>query len=175
MENEEIRVVEHDPAWGKKYRREAALLEPVFSKGDCEIEHIGSTAVDGLAAKPIIDIAIRIPTVADIPNMILPLAALGYQYEGEFGLPGRHFFTRGKPREYHLHIVDDTTDHWERWITFRDLLRRDPGVREEYLALKLGLADRFRAEREKYTAGKANFINAIVDAQRDGPGTKPGL
>jgi GrpB-like predicted nucleotidyltransferase (UPF0157 family) len=85
---------------------------------------------------------------------------------GEFGLPGRHFFIKGDPRAYHLHVVDSTTDHWQRWTTFRDLLRTDPLLLKRYERLKVALAGLYHSNREKYTAAKSSFINAVVEGRK---------
>jgi len=162
MEEQEIKLVSYTDNWAGKFTKEKARIEGILSSYPHLIEHIGSTAVPGIEAKPIIDIAVKIESLDLVPQFIDPLADIGYLYEGEFGLPGRHFFTRGSPREYHLHIVDHTTDHWTRWLTFRNLLRSDDAVRRTYVELKRTLAKEFRTERQKYTAGKSEFIDTML-------------
>ena len=162
MEEQQIDLVPYTADWVGKFEAEKAQIEQVLAPYPHAIEHIGSTAVPGIEAKPIIDIAVKIESLGIVPLLIIPLAGIGYQYDGEFGLPGRHFFTRGTPREYHLHIVDDTTDHWKRWIAFRTTLRADETARQAYMDLKRDLAAEFRTERQKYTAGKSDHIEAVL-------------
>lgn len=159
---EPVEVVPYRRAWRAMYRREARRLDAALGRRRHEIAHIGSTAVTGLAAKPIIDIAVRLRSTAQVRGLRRPLAALSYVYMGTFGLPGRHFFIKGSPRQYHLHVVDGRTEHWKRWIVFRDALRRDAALRKAYERLKTGLARRFRRHREKYTAAKTDFVDSVL-------------
>ncbi len=157
-----IDIVAYQDDWSDKYERERVRLYPVVKDVAKGIEHIGSTSVPGLAAKPIIDIAVHLATVKQVPELLEPLARLDYTYEGEYGLPGRHFFTKGEPRTFHLHLVDDTTNHWQRWITFRDLLRGDPKLCQAYQQLKGELARKYRFDRATYSDSKSDFINAAI-------------
>jgi GrpB-like predicted nucleotidyltransferase (UPF0157 family) len=162
MSADSIKIVSHRDEWRDKYEAEKAALSQALRRYDHTIEHIGSTGVDALDAKPIVDIAILVDSVERVPEIQNPLYALGYTYVGEYGLPGRHFFTKGDPREFHLHLVDRTTDHWNRWLRFREILKEDPAVRRRYQALKRALARKYRHEREKYTAGKTEFIDHVL-------------
>ena len=87
---------------------------------------------------------------------------LGYHYRGEYGLPGRHFFTKGHPATHHLHVVEQGSRHWVRWITFRDLLLKDAALRKRYAEHKAGLAVKFAQDRAGYTAAKDPFIRAAL-------------
>lgn len=157
-----IEVVPFQENWLVKYGQECAELYRVLKDQVQAVEHIGSTSVPGMDAKPIIDIAVHLSTVALVPRLVDRLATLNYVYQGEYGLPGRHFFIKGDPRAFHLHLVDDTTNHWRRWIAFRDLLRRDPELRETYKQLKHDLARKYKFQRALYSEGKSTFINAAV-------------
>ena len=157
-----IDIVAYQDDWSDKYERERVRLYPVVKDVAKGIEHIGSTSVPGMAAKPIIDIAVHLATVKQVPELLEPLARLDYAYEGEYGLPGRHFFTKGEPRAFHLHLVDDTTNHWQRWIVFRVLLRGDPKLCQAYQQLKCELARKYRFDRATYSESKSDFIDAAV-------------
>ncbi len=157
-----VDIVAFQDDWFDKYEQERLCLQAVVKDVAQGIEHIGSTSVRGLAAKPIIDIAVRLATVQQVPELLEALARLDYVYEGEYGLPGRHFFTKGEPRAFHLHLVDDTTNHWRRWIAFRDLLRRNPALCQAYQQLKCDLARKYRFDRALYSDSKSDFINAAV-------------
>ena len=164
MENYRIELVPYSDEWADDFTTAKAAIAETLAAYPHQIEHIGSTAIEGSVAKPIIDIAIKIKSVTIIPEINPLLASLSYESLGEFGLPGRHFFSKSAPKRIHLHIVDNTTDHWDRWLKFRNILRRDEDVRQEYQALKIELAEKHRFEREKYTAAKSEFINSIVDS-----------
>lgn len=129
-----------------------------------KIEHIGSTSVAGMAAKPIVDIAVLVPSVALVKEFVKPLAELSYEYMGEFNLPGRHFFTKRGAHQFNLHIVDEGSDHWQRWLKFRDISRADANVRREYMELKRSLVARFADDRASYTAGKSEFVNRVISS-----------
>lgn len=162
FEDEEIRLYPYNPEWPGMYERERRDLEQVLSDYSHEIAHIGSTAVKNMPAKNIIDIAVRLQSLSVIGELIPVFGGLGYRYLGEFGLAGREYFTRGKPRMYNLHVVDVKSDHWERWISFRNALREDADTRTAYLQLKRQLAGRHRHQRSRYTYGKSEFIDSVL-------------
>jgi GrpB-like predicted nucleotidyltransferase (UPF0157 family) len=162
MKKEEIKLVHYTTEWTAKYTLEKHKLVGVLKPYAYEIEHIGSTSVIHMTAKPIIDIAVKLETLNLVPQLIIPLSRLSYIYRGEYGLEGRHFFEKGAPRQFHLHIVDNNTDHWNRWLKFRQVLRQNKQVREEYTNLKTKLAQEYHHQREKYTQGKSDFINSII-------------
>ena len=145
------------------------------------VEHVGSTAVPGLAAKPIIDILIGLSHLEDAAVVIPPLEGLGYEYlpERELETPERRFLARPKtkPRTRHIHMVEVGSDFWERHLLFRDYLRTHPDAAREYASLKHALAARFRENREAYTEGKTAFVRRIQEAARSsrGDAVAPGL
>lgn len=166
MSEELIELLPHDDAWAERFAIEKQKIVPIFNRYSCQIEHIGSTSVPHLPAKPIIDIAVKVESVEIVLELVAPLSEVSYDYQGEYGLPGRHFFTKGKPREFHLHIVDDGTDHWERWVNFRGILTTNEAIRKEYLELKADLAEKYRFQREKYTEGKTLFIDSVLHGEK---------
>lgn len=165
LESKTVRLVPSDARWPALYREEALRIgEAVAAAGlpPLALEHVGSTSVAGLAAKPVLDIAAgRAPGVA--PARYVPvLESLGYIYRGESGLPGRDFFRRGELRSHHLHLVEHGGAHWERYLRFRDALRADPVLRDEYAKLKLALAARYPSDRESYIDGKTAFVEGVL-------------
>ncbi len=158
----EVRLVEHDPAWAGCFRRERLRLRRALGPRLLAVEHIGSTAVPGLPAKPIIDLAIRVRRFRNLPSLIHLLAALGYRHQGEHGLPGRQFFVRGDPVTHHLHVVAARSPHWAVWLALRDRLRADPAARARYAAGKRRLARRFAHRRADYTRGKTPLVQALL-------------
>lgn len=152
------------------FAEEEERLRVAVGEHALAVEHVGSTAICGLRAKPIIDIAVAVREIADAGKCVMPLEGIGYEYRGEQGLAGRHFFGKGEPRTHHLHMVEAGSDFWRSHLLFRDYLRRHREVRERYEELKQGLAQRHEADREAYTEGKAAFIAGVLDAAR-GSGT----
>ena len=165
--DEPVTLVEHDPRWADRFSEERDLLEPVLSRWLLGgIHHVGSTAVPGLDAKPIIDI---LAGVQDLPNSldaIEPLAALEYRY-APYRTDEMHWFCKPDPtrRTHHLHLVPSTSPRFEAELAFRDHLRAHPRRAAEYGALKRRLAVRFRHDRQAYTDAKASFITATLRNQ----------
>ncbi len=162
----EIVIADYDPSWPHAFEAERARLSSALGDSAVEIEHVGSTAVTGLAAKPIIDIAIGVRDYGTADELTPLLEALGYVCCGEAGLRGRLFFRKGNPRTHHLHVVEHGGEIWERTLLFRDLLRADSALAEEYAALKRWLAFRHRHEPEKYGPAKEPFIESVLDRHR---------
>ena len=167
----DIVVVEYDPSWPARYERErAGIVEALgdVMEGVVAVEHVGSTAVPGLAAKPIIDIIVGVRELPVGEGCIQPLESLGYEYRGllETGIPGRYYFRKGNPRSHHLHMVQHGTEFWQRHLLFRDLLRERPAVAQEYASLKKELALQYRTDRLAYTEAKTPFIDAALARER---------
>ena len=127
------------------------------------IEHIGSTAVPGLAAKPIIDFDVVIASPSDLSEAIRLLGRIGYVHEGDLGIAGREAFLSppGGPA-HHLYVLSAGATELRRHLEFRDALRADEVLRVKYTALKRSLAQAHQHDRASYTAGKSAFINSIV-------------
>ncbi len=162
-----VEVVAYDPTWVELYADEearvrAALGDLVDGGALEELEHVGSTSVPGLTAKPTIDIMGRIHPYPPSDESIAAIEALGYTWRGEYGLPGRTYFTKG-PHDYHLHLVGFDSEHWERHRVFRDYLRASESACRRYAALKVDLAERFRFDRPAYQDGKTELIHALYD------------
>jgi len=164
---EPVVIVEYDPRWPKMYDAEAALIRRAMGDRLVAIEHVGSTAVPGLAAKPIIDIMAGVRALADAEACIGSLEVEGYDYvpQHEGAMPERRYFDRtgASGRTVHLHVVETTSDFWNRHILFRDHLRAHPETAEEYAALKRRLAGIHAAQRDAYTEGKTPFIRSIEE------------
>ena len=171
-----ITVDDYTPEWASKFMKEKELLLGAVGSFPCisDIQHIGSTSVPGLAAKPIIDIAIGTTSFEEAVVCIEPISALGYRYRGEAGIPRRHLFVKENPdtvdsaylRTHHVHILEVANDEWTRHLIFRDALRSNPDLVEQYTALKRELARRFIDNTIAYTEGKTDFIMGVVNRQR---------
>jgi GrpB-like predicted nucleotidyltransferase (UPF0157 family) len=159
---DEIEIVPYDPTWPRKYEEgRTEILAALGGTVSC-IDHIGSTAVPGLDAKPIIDIMLGLRIFPPAPNHIASLQGLGYEYLGEYGIPNRHFFRKGMPRSHHLHVVRPESQFWKSHVAFRDLLRAQPALRRDYVSLKLKLALQFRRDPEGYADAKGDFIRRAL-------------
>jgi GrpB-like predicted nucleotidyltransferase (UPF0157 family) len=158
--SERVELSDHDPSWAELFEAERLQLAPIFAGRAVAIEHIGSTSVPELCAKPIVDILVGLREPALTEEEIEAMEGLGYQYLGEYGLPGRLFFRKGDPRTHNVHVVDHGGEHWERQLLFRDALRSDPEERRSYDAFKRRLAAEGHS-REVYTELKTPFIREI--------------
>ena len=160
-------IEQYDPNWPRQFEREKVLLGRVFSAVNVSIEHVGSTAIPNMGAKPIIDIMIGVACLTEIESRIPNLEAIEYRYvpKCEAELPERRYFRKPftGPSTHHLHCVCRDTAFWNRHILFRDYLREHPNVAADYLRLKLELAKQHRADRTAYTKAKSTFIESILE------------
>jgi GrpB-like predicted nucleotidyltransferase (UPF0157 family) len=159
MPSDTVELVEYDPSWAELFEGERLALMPIFDGQAVGIEHIGSTSVPGLCAKPIVDVLIGLRDLKLANDQIEGMERLGYHYLGEHGLPGRLFF-RKEPRTHHVHVVEHGGEHWERQITFRDALRGSADERRRYDEFKRRLAAQGHP-RETYTEMKTPFIREV--------------
>ncbi len=165
LERGEIRIVPYTESWKKLFAEEQEELERIIGKHVISIEHVGSTSVPGLAAKPILDIAIAVDNFEEARVTIDPIVGLGYVYRGENGIPRRHYFVKGDPSTHHIHTNEITSLDWENLVLFRDYLRAHPTASAEYLALKQSLVG-VSENRQEYQDGKAAFIQQTLEKAR---------
>lgn len=164
-----IRLVPHDPAWPARFEAEAARLRVALGARALRVEHVGSTAVPGLAAKPVIDIQVSVPALDRFADDAAALAMLGYLHVslGDFDAV-YPFFQKPErwPSTHHVHLCAAGSDEERRHLAFRDALRADPALAAGYAALKAELARRHGgatlAERERYSLGKTEFVCAAL-------------
>jgi GrpB-like predicted nucleotidyltransferase (UPF0157 family)/ribosomal protein S18 acetylase RimI-like enzyme len=166
--DEPIQLAPYDPSWPERFDQErTALHEAIGNWATGGIHHVGSTAVPGLDAKPIIDILVGVDSLEASRACFGPLAKLGYLY-APYREDEMHWFCKPHPsrRTHHLHLVPIDSRRFRDELTFRDRLRASPEAAEKYAALKRDLAERFADDREAYTDAKADFICRILE--RDG-------
>ena len=160
-------ITSYNPSWPTMFREEQRLLMSVLPE-HFEVEHIGSTAVPGLSAKPILDVMIGAPSLPAIDAVIPALEELGYEYlpQNEATIPDRRFLAKPlvRPRHFHVHAVALDGRFWREHLLFRDLLRADAVLASEYDALKRSLAERFGDDRAGYTEAKSSFILSAIDS-----------
>ena len=168
LESKQVRVVPYHAEWPALYDAEIARVTSVVAASGVSLrfEHTGSTAVPGLAAKPIIDILAGVLGEGERTKAIEALRSAGYIHRGEQGIPGRDFFRRGEPRQYHLHLTHLGSAFWDDHRTFRDWLRTHPATVAEYAALKRALAARYPTDREAYLDGKKVFVESVLRSAR---------
>lgn len=168
--SEQVELFSYDPDWPAAFVRERDRILPLFPGPPLLIEHMGSTAVPGIVAKPIIDIIVLVEP-GTVRAAVPALEASGYTYRADASNERHSFLRRHRPadqrRTHHLHIHDDP-DEVRRHLVFRDRLRAKPAVRDAYVALKRDLADRYRDDRLAYSKAKTAFVDAIV-AAANGP------
>jgi GrpB-like predicted nucleotidyltransferase (UPF0157 family) len=167
-------IVDYDTRWPRFYDEEKTNILRVIGPMVMGIEHVGSTAVPGLAAEPIIDIMIGTRHLDDATWCIQPLKTLGYEYVPELGRrdPEQRYFRKGnKPgteqgATHHLYVTELGSDFWDRLLLFRDYLRAHPDEAQRYVELKKTLAARSGSDRERYYSAKKDFVGEIVDKER---------
>lgn len=169
-DNIPVEIFPYDPSWVDLFIQEKNRILDAIGKYVFCIEHIGSTAIPGLAAKPVIDIMIGVHSLKDAPAFIPPLQALGYEYVArhEAILPERRYLHRivKNQHTHHLHIVEPGSHFFEVQLLFRDYLRTHPEDARCYATLKINLAEKYRHDRESYTEGKSAFIEEILRKAR---------
>jgi GrpB-like predicted nucleotidyltransferase (UPF0157 family) len=157
---ENVTLVEHDPHWAGLALAEAALIRKAL--GAVEVEHIGSTAVPGLSAKPVLDLLAGLRPLDVGSAEIEAMEGLGYEYLGEHGLPGRLFFRKGpKRRTHHVHAVELGGTEWLRHLAFRDYLRAHPDETARYGEAKRALARAVAGDWEAYTERKTGVATDL--------------
>ena len=163
-----VEVAQYDPAWPRRFAEERDRIAAALGGTDAVIEHIGSTAVPGLPAKPVIDILVGVDDIERSGQAVAALIGLGYNYapEVESDVPDQRYFYKGSPHTHHVHMVGRSSRLFEDHLLFRDYLRAHPAAADEYARLKRGLAARFRDDRASYTRGKQTFFDTVVAAAR---------
>ena len=157
-------IVPYDPDWPRRFAAERTLLSDVIGRWLAgSIEHIGSTAIPGLAAKPVIDIMAGVESL-DASRPALPILER-YEYcYAPYRAEVMHWLCKPSPalRTHHLHLVPVGSSLWSEQLAFRDYLRAHPDVALEYAALKGRLAEEYRFDREAYTAAKSPFVSEVI-------------
>ena len=158
-----IIVVDYDPQWPELFEALRAGIATALGDLAAAIEHVGSTAVPGLAAKPVIDIDVLLSPSDGFADAIARLVPLGYAHRGNLGIAGREAFSQPPAQPaHHLYVCAPDCSEYRRHIAFRDYLRAHPESARAYGDLKRSLASRFGEDRERYGAGKDEFVNEIL-------------
>jgi GrpB-like predicted nucleotidyltransferase (UPF0157 family) len=157
-----VKLVPHDKQWHVAFEREKKVLLKNIGDAAIDIQHVGSTAIKGISAKPIIDISVGVNKLSDAKKLIKPLSRAGYHFYDTHR--DRIFFAKGpeRRRTHHLHVMRYNGIKWKSDLFFRDYLSAHPARAKAYANVKIKLAKQYPEDREKYTAGKDAFINATL-------------
>nr|WP_300064820.1 GrpB family protein [uncultured Roseobacter sp.] len=157
-------VVPHDPRWKTAFEDQAKAIERALGTTPIQLHHIGSTAIPGILAKPIIDLLGTVHHLDDMDAKAHALESLGYEVMGAYGIDGRRYFRKldrdGTPT-HHLHVFEQGSQHAERHLAFRDYLIAHPEVAKDYSALKERLTKDSAVTWDSYMDGKEPFVNLV--------------
>jgi GrpB-like predicted nucleotidyltransferase (UPF0157 family) len=166
-----IQVLDYDPAWAAMFEQERARVQDALGPIVVTVEHVGSTAVPGLAAKPIIDLLVGVRSLPEARDYCVePLEALRYRYMADYEswLPDEMLFRKGIPGPWthHAHLMEPSCSRWEEFTLIRDYLRRHQEMASAYADLKRALALVFEDDIAGYRNAKAPFIEAVIARAR---------
>jgi GrpB-like predicted nucleotidyltransferase (UPF0157 family) len=157
-----ISLVEHRERWSTDFEKEADSIKVILSDNLLAAYHIGSTAISGLRAKPVIDVLLEVRSLCELDKRNTELEELGYEAKGEYGIEGRRFFQKGgKERTHHVHAFKTGNHEIERHKLFVEFMKAHPHRAAEYEKLKMELESKYKEEPDKYSEGKAAFIKVI--------------
>jgi GrpB-like predicted nucleotidyltransferase (UPF0157 family) len=162
LESGVVRLVEYDARWPALFAAEQQRIRDQCGRLALRLEHVGGTAIPGMCAKPVLDIAAGRPRDTPIQNYVAALEQAGYEHRGERGVPGRQFFCRGQPRAYHVHLVEEGGPLWRDYVAFRDYLRAHAEAARQFADLKRVLAARFFQDREAYMYAKSSHVQEVL-------------
>lgn len=159
-----VKLVEHNTSWKLSFEREAKKLRKVFGQDCIDIQHVGSTAIPGILAKPIIDIALIVPSLRKAKRYEKKLREIGYEIKKNDTKKERLFFTKGseEKRTHYLHIGEISSGYIEDMILFRDYLCKHKNAAKVYSELKESLAEKCKNTREIYTAKKERLVKEVI-------------
>jgi GrpB-like predicted nucleotidyltransferase (UPF0157 family) len=165
---EEVALHDYEPSWPMAFCSERERIEALLPGAFIELQHIGSTSIQGMPAKPIIDILAGVNSMAQAESLVEPICRSGYSTSAEFNetLNDRKWFMRwaNGHRTHHLHVVVHDDKVWHERLRFRDTLRSHPELAASYASLKFQLAAKHTADREAYTDAKAEFVRSVLEA-----------
>lgn len=164
LESGTVVVVDYDPRWPDEFTRVARELYAAVGPAVVGVHHVGSTAVPGLCAKPVLDVLVSVPDLNASLKLVPTLEELGYEFRPDEEIPDRHYFRRrrGPIRTHHLSLAEPTSRYYAVTLGFRDALRSDPKIAAAYCGLKRDLAKRFPRDRTAYINGKTAFIATVL-------------
>ena len=159
-----VKLQKWSPSWRTYFERESSFLRKLLGDKVIDIQHIGSTAVEGLVAKPIIDMLMGVKSLEIVKGIGTLLKQNGYEYRANGSEDGQIFYVKGSEdnRTHYLHIVEVNSDNWDEYVLFRDYLLLNKKEKKAYNDIKRDLAEKHADDREMYTKGKAKFVSGII-------------
>jgi GrpB-like predicted nucleotidyltransferase (UPF0157 family) len=164
-----VEVVPHDPRWARRFRGESALISEALAPNVIAVHHVGSTAIPGIHAKPIIDMIVEVEDITRVDAKDLAMAVLGYEGLGEYGIPGRRYFRKfdeSGAETHHVHTFETGSRDVQRHLEFRDFMIEHPDWASRYSSLKRALAEAHPDDIESYMDGKDAFIKEAEQLAR---------
>lgn len=161
--SQHIIVAKYNPDWPQMFAQEATVIKEILGSNCIAVHHIGSTAVPGLSAKPIIDFMPVVKSLAKVDEVAKKFESIGYEYLGAFGITGRRYLRKGgDERTHQIHIFEEgNTQDIQRHLAVRDYLRYFPEIASEYADLKSNLAKEFPYDIDGYCNGKEDFVKKL--------------
>ena len=159
-----VEVVPHDPKWQEAFEVESTSVADALGENVFAVHHIGSTAIPGIYAKPIIDLLVEVKDIIKVDGQSSAMESLGYKIMGEFGIPGRRFFHKDNQesiRTHHIHTFEIASAQVERHLAFRDYMLAHPEDAKKYSELKRELARKYPQNIDEYIDGKNGFIKEM--------------
>lgn len=172
-----VEVVPHDPRWRDAFKSEAMHVEAALGSNVVAIHHIGSTAIPGIHAKPVIDLLVEVDDIEAIDARRSAMETIGYQVMGEFGIPGRRYFRKDDRHGARTHQVHAFQAGWaevERHLAFRDYMIAHPADAQRYSELKRKLAEDYPWDMDGYVDGKDGFIREMDRRAAEWRSAQPG-
>jgi GrpB-like predicted nucleotidyltransferase (UPF0157 family) len=160
---ERVTVVPYDSRWIETFCRESNRLKHALHDLVYRVHHVGSTAIPGMAAKPVIDICIEATEFPPSDTAIAALAGIGYQHRGSGSVPGRHWFSKGEPRQFHLHWCPVGGEVVAAQLRFREKAIANPELAQAYAACKQSLAGRYDIDSIEYVRAKEAALLAVLN------------
>jgi GrpB-like predicted nucleotidyltransferase (UPF0157 family) len=157
-----VRLCKHDSQWGQLYLTQEVLIRKAIGCQLLDLQHVGSTCIPNIKAKPIVDILMGIESLPQGLSLVEPLSRIQFEYLANALVPGHLVFAKGSPRTYLLHVVEHTGAAWMRVIAFRNILLCSPPIAARYEALKVALSRQFHDDRAGYAEAKTEFIDRIL-------------
>jgi len=164
LENNVVRLDDYTPLWADLYRQEEKRIVAAVGHLIIDLQHIGSTAIPEIKAKPILDMMAGVAQLEEALLCQAPLEAIGYDYIAHAGIANDYVFGKGVARTHLLHVVEHGSAEWTNNLCFRNRLRNDPELAQEYERLKKELSGRFSNNRAEYHTAKSKFISEVIAA-----------
>lgn len=159
-----VMLYPHSEEWSMLFEKEKINVYNCIKEYVIDIQHVGSTSIRGMCAKPIIDIVVAIKDLKDGFKLIDDIESIGYHFKGSLGKSNRFFFWKGNENNntHNLHIVQYGDKNWDNLIFFRDFMNNHCDYRDKYCSLKLDLANKYKDDRDAYTKSKTKFVLDVI-------------